>query len=128
MTDNPSSFVWYELMSTDVAAAGAKPCWIGYIGVEDVDLKARELEKMGGKIHVPPTDIGTIGRFSTLADRQGATFHLFKPLQSAKPTPPSQTSGSNNPPGHIGWRELHAGDWRDAFFVGNPPCMRLLTK
>jgi predicted enzyme related to lactoylglutathione lyase len=52
--------------------------WTSYLSVEDVDAAAQAVEKHGGRIIVPPTDIPNIGRFSTVADPQGATFNLFK--------------------------------------------------
>lgn len=151
MTAKQSSFVWYELLSTDVAAAkafygkvvgwdmqdvpvpgmtytllfvgtaqvggmmsippdatGLKPFWASYIEVDDCDGAASKVQRLGGKIHRPPTDIPNIGRFAAVADPQGAMFNLFKPLQSG------QRSVSNSP-GQVGWHELHAQDWQKAF-------------
>jgi uncharacterized protein len=156
MAGSQSPFVWYELMSTDVAAAkvfyskvvgwstqdmpmpdmtytvlqagdigiggmmplapsarqaGMKPCWVGYIHADDVDAAASKLEQLGGKIHRPPTDIPTVGRFAAVADPQGAAFHLFKPGQPAQPRkhPPANAAGQ------IGWHELHTTAWPQAF-------------
>jgi len=152
MTNSISSFVWYELMSTDVAAAksfygnlvgwnaqdvpmpgmtytllrvgdrqvggmmtmppqlcdaGMKPSWTAHIGVQDVDAAAAKLQQLGGKIHRPPTDIADVGRFAAVADRQGARFCLFEPLQPAQRT-------VSRAPGDIGWHELHTNDWPSA--------------
>ncbi len=97
------------LMGTppDAAAAGARPAWSGYIGVDDVDAMAARIAGAGGKVCMPPTDIPTVGRFAVLADPQGATFMLFKPLphDGDKPSPPA-----NMAPGAIGWREHYAND------------------
>jgi uncharacterized protein len=148
-----SSFVWYELMSTDVAAAkafygkvvgwtmqdapmpgmtytllhagsaqiggmmplpkeahdaGMKPCWVGYVSVEDVDRAADKLTGLGGKVFRPATDIPGVGRFAVVADAQGATFNLFTPSTSGQPD-------ATAAPGHSGWRELHTTDWPKAF-------------
>jgi uncharacterized protein len=86
-----------------------KPGWLGYIGVADVDAKTSEVEKLGGKVLHPPTDIPDIGRFAILTDPQGVCFALFKPNGGpAEPLPP-MTQGT------IGWRELHAKDATKAF-------------
>jgi predicted enzyme related to lactoylglutathione lyase len=37
--------------------AGARPGWVGYIGVNDVDAYVSRVTKAGGAVHVPPTDI-----------------------------------------------------------------------
>src|SRR6516162_7659225 len=51
--------------------AGARPAWIGYVGVDDVDAYVGRITKAGGKVQVPPTDIPNIGRFAMVADPQG---------------------------------------------------------
>ncbi len=58
----------------DAKAAGMRPGWLGYIGVDDVDAAAAEILRAGGAQHVPPTDISGVGRFATVADPQGAAF------------------------------------------------------
>ncbi len=73
--------------------AGARPGWLGYVGVDDVDAYAGRVTKAGGKIHVPPTDIPNIGRFAMVADPQGVTFNLFKP-PPIRPSPASSAGTS----------------------------------
>jgi len=155
MTDSQGRFVWYELMTTDLAAAqafytkvvgwtaqdagmpdmtyillnagqtqvgglmtlpetaraaGARPAWMGYVAVDDVDASTAKAKQLGGAVHVPPTDIPNIGRFSMIADPQQAAINLFK---SAAPSQdPPLAPGT---PGRIGWHELLATDWRTAF-------------
>ena len=100
------------LMTLDKEAcdAGARPGWIGYVGVDDVDAYAGRVTKAGGTVHVPPTDIPNIGRFAMVADPQGAAFCLFKP-RSDMPPPPADPET----PGTTGWRELLAADGEKAF-------------
>ena len=100
------------LMALDKEArdAGARPCWVGYVGVEDVDVYAGRVTKAGGKLHVPPTDIPKIGHFAMVADPQGAVFNLFKPV-SDMPRPPADPATS----GLVGWHELMAADGEKAF-------------
>ncbi|MBI5086047.1 MAG: VOC family protein [Acidobacteria bacterium] len=91
-----------------VCGPDAKPAWLGYVGVDDVDAAAAQLEKLGGKVHRTPCDIPNVGRFAVVADPQGAVFYLFRPSQSGGPEP-------DPAPGRICWRELHASDWPAAF-------------
>src|SRR5512141_2021477 len=63
----------------EAAKQGAPPHWIGYVQVDDVDATAALARKLGGKIYKEPTDIPTVGRFSVLADPQGAAIAVFKP-------------------------------------------------
>jgi hypothetical protein len=58
--------------------------WLHYVVVPDVDQGAKRAEGLGGKVIVPAMDIPGIGRFSVVADRQGATLALFKGAEGAK--------------------------------------------
>ncbi len=155
MSKSNGKFVWYELMTTDVAgaenfyrdvigwgaqdagmpdmsytlfsvgptriggmmalpesacAAGARPGWIGYVAVDDVDASATQVTKAGGAVHRAPADIPGVGRFAIVADPQGAVLALFKGASEAEPEPaPLGTAG------HAGWRELQAVDREAAF-------------
>jgi hypothetical protein len=102
-------------LSPEMAAAGAKPGWLGYVGVDDVDAVAAKLQQAGGALHRPPADIPEVGRFAVVADPQGAGFMLFKPLPME--APPRPAAGT---PGSIPWNELHAADGDTAlpFYAG----------
>jgi hypothetical protein len=89
----------------DAAAMGAKPCWSGYIAVDDVDADAKRIADAGGKIVRPPTDIPNVGRFAVATDPGGAMFLIFKPGTEETPAPHAPMA-----PGFIGWHELYAGD------------------
>ena len=52
--------------------------WLSYFAVADVDASTAKAVGLGGKVYVPPTDIPGTGRFSVLADGQGAVFALIK--------------------------------------------------
>ena len=89
---------------------GARPAWMGYVGVDDVDAYAARVTAAGGAMLRGPEDIPGIGRFAVVADPQGAAFILFRGSSDQAPTPVPQGT-----PGHIGWHELHAGDGERAF-------------
>ena len=154
MSKGNGRFVWYELMTTDLAAArafygqvvgwhsvdaqmpgmdywmftvgdkpvaglmdlpedarkmGAPPRWIGYVTVEDVDAATAKVTANGGTVHVPPRDIPSVGRFSTVTDPHGASLALFKSAnpEQDQPVQPDE-------PGRVGWHELYAGDLASA--------------
>lgn len=98
------------LMPIPDHAKGVPPCWMGYIWADDVDAKAAELEKAGGKILRPPMDVPGVIRFAVVADPQGAGFLIAKGLSAQTPPPLP-----DDLPGMIGWRELYAGDGKEAF-------------
>lgn len=148
----PSSFFWYELMTTDVPSAenfyknvvgwdaapfggnamdyivfsaadrgvaglmripeeakGTPPAWIGYIHATDVDAATESLRNAGGSVHREPADIPAVGRFSVVADPEGATFMLMAPMGPDQPAVPPNTLG------HVGWHELYAANYERAF-------------
>jgi hypothetical protein len=94
----------------DARSAGVAPMWMGYIAVDDVDEAAGRLEREGGKVHRPPTDVPGIIRFAVVADPQGAGFIIAKGLMAN--APPELPPGT---PGTVGWHELYATDWESAF-------------
>ena len=94
----------------DARAMGAEPAWMGYIGVDDVDDYAKRVRAAGGAILRDCTDIPGVGRFAVAADPHGAGFILFKPNTDQAPAPAPMGAL-----GHVGWRELHAGDGPSAF-------------
>jgi predicted enzyme related to lactoylglutathione lyase len=94
----------------DVSAMGAPPAWTGYIFVDDVDDYAGRVKAAGGAVNRPPEDIPGVGRFSVVADPHGAVFILFSSAGAA-----DGEQAAPDAPGHVGWRELHAGDGESAF-------------
>ena len=94
----------------EAAAMGARPGWIGYVGVESVDAAATKVRDLGGSVHKPPMDIPGVGRFAVVADPHGAVFALFRWQTPAGGEPPAPDAV-----GQAGWRELYAGDLQPAF-------------
>jgi predicted enzyme related to lactoylglutathione lyase len=91
------------LMAIPPDAAGMPPSWAGYVGVDDVDAYAKKFEAAGGAIRRPPDDIPGVGRFSVVADPQGAALVLFKGADGMAPP-------AGDGPGYPAWRELMAAD------------------
>ena len=89
---------------------GVPPCWTGYVAVDDVDDYVSRVWSAGGKVHRGPEDIPGVGRFAVVADPHGAVFIIMK--GNSAEGPPSPAPGA---PGHVGWRELQAGDGKTAF-------------
>lgn len=90
-------------------AMGAPPSWIGYVGVDDVDVAAASVAAGGGQVYRAPEDIPGIGRFAVVADPEGAVFALFRGAGEMPPRNPAQR------PGLVGWHELMAADRERAF-------------
>ncbi|MBV8505349.1 MAG: VOC family protein, partial [Alphaproteobacteria bacterium] len=97
-------------MPEDAHNTGAPPHWIGYVAVDDVDSVVDRIKQLGGAVHVPPTDVPGIGRFSIVADPQMATLALVKGLNAGQ-----AQSAELGAPSRVGWHELLAADWEKAF-------------
>jgi predicted enzyme related to lactoylglutathione lyase len=92
-------------LPTDADKIGAKPRWIGYVGVNDVDATAVLINQLGGAMHVPPTNFDNFSRFAVAVDPQTATFGLISWLR-----PIRLLQAEPNIPGRVAWHELLAAD------------------
>ena len=90
-------------------AAGVPPHWTGYVAVADVDASLQQAQAAGATLKFGPQDIPGVGRMAVVTDPHGAPFYLFKGDGEAPSEPGAMT------PGHVGWRELRAGDLEAAF-------------
>ena len=95
----------------EACAAGARPGWIGYVAVPDVDAAVAGVEQAGGSVHKPGFDIAEVGRAAIVADPTGATFALLAPRPMGDPPAPLPRMSLGN----CGWHELQAGDGEAAF-------------
>jgi uncharacterized protein len=62
---------------------GMTPDWIPYFAVSDCDASAKKAKSLGARVGVEPMDIPKVGRFSVLADPQGARFAMIKMTSSS---------------------------------------------
>ena len=56
---------------------GVPSNWVAYFAVTDCDASTKKATELGGKVLMQPMDIPNIGRFSIVADPQGAAFALY---------------------------------------------------
>lgn len=108
-------------LTKDMTDHGARPCWLGYVGVDDVDASVVAIEAAGGKVLMPATDIAMAGRVAMVADPGSAPFYIMKPA------PPPGSEGGESTAfqpeincGRCGWNELMAADAarETAFYTG----------
>jgi len=55
------------------------PAWLSYIQVENCDATVAKSKELGGRVFVGPQDVPGVGRFSVMADSQGAMFGAYQP-------------------------------------------------
>ncbi|MGE0798808.1 MAG: VOC family protein [Lautropia sp.] len=93
------------LMSNRDQAGPPPPNWTIYLTVADCDAACAQVTKLGGKVHVPATEIPNTGHFAVLADPQGAVFGVLTPL----PMDGQESQGgafNQRAAGHGAWHEL----------------------
>ena len=96
-------------LPAEVKKAGTPPHWIAYVSADDVDALTKKAESLGARTCVPPQDIPKVGRFSVIADPQGAVIALFMPKDRGMQRP------AEPPTRHFSWHELMADDPVAAF-------------
>lgn len=92
------------VLGDEQTRVGTPPHWMAHVTADDVDALVKKAESLGARRYVPPTDIPTVGRFSVIADPQGAVISLFTP------SGPPMTRPAEPPNGHVSWHELMADD------------------
>ena len=65
-------------LTEDMKANGIPPNWLAYLGTDDIDAATEKAKELGATVHMPPTDIPGMGRFSILQDPTGAAFALYQ--------------------------------------------------
>jgi predicted enzyme related to lactoylglutathione lyase len=97
-------------LTEDMASHGARPTWLGYINVDDVDGTVASIEAAGGKALMAAFDIPGIGRIALVADAQGAPFYVMKPTPPAGGENEASDVFSPDAQQRVGWNELSTSD------------------
>lgn len=97
----------YMAITADMAAGGARPGWIGYIAVDDLDASATSITGAGGAVLVPAMDLDGVGRMAKVADPQGAPFFI---MRGASDEVSHSFAAAEPKNGHCAWNELATSD------------------
>lgn len=101
-------------ITEDMKQQGGRPAWLGYLAVADVDAKVASIEAAGGKTLMGATDIPHVGRIAMLADPQGATFYVMKPIPPAGTPDARSDVFSPDAVQRCAWNELVTTDLESA--------------
>ena len=97
-------------LTDEMREHGARPAWLGYVGVDDVDQSVAAIEQDGGKALMAAFDIPNVGRIALVTDPQGAPFYVMRatPLQGQE----GNVSDVFRPMGlgSVSWNELATRD------------------
>ena len=97
-------------LTAEMQQHGARPTWLGYIYVLDVDQAVGKIEAAGGKALMPATDIPNVGRIAMVTDPQGAPFYVMKPIPPQGDPNAQSDVFSQDKLGTCGWNELSTTD------------------
>jgi predicted enzyme related to lactoylglutathione lyase len=105
-------------ISAEMQQHGARPTWLGYINVADVDECTASIERSGGKV-LMKHDIPNVGRIAMVTDPQGAPFYVMKPIPPANDPNGRSDVFSRDGQQRVGWNELATSDQKAAldFYV-----------
>jgi uncharacterized protein len=106
-TDPKDGVGGYMAITPDMAAGGARPCWVGYVAVDDVDQCVASIVASGGSVLMPAVDVDHVGRMAMVADPQGAPFYVMRGFADET----SYSFAAEAPKlGHCAWNELSTTD------------------
>jgi predicted enzyme related to lactoylglutathione lyase len=88
-----------------MAAHGASPRWLVYIGVDDVDAAVTTITAEGGTIIMPPWSIPEVGRMALVADPQGIPFNVMRGASDE-----TSNAFDRSGLGQCNWNELSTTD------------------
>lgn len=106
MLDTGHGFVGGMMqLNEQMRESGAKPTWLFYIGVADVDATTKKAEAEGGAVLMRPFDIPNVGRIAMLADPQGIPFYVMRGASDD-----TSTAFERHGMGKCNWNELATPD------------------
>src|SRR6476661_563890 len=97
-------------LTPEMQQHGARPMWLGYVNVENVDEAVAAIERADGKALMPAFDIPNVGRIAMAADPQGAPFYVMKPIPPAGQEKQGSDVFSPDQPQRVSWNELSTSD------------------
>jgi uncharacterized protein len=92
-------------LTPEMRDGGARPAWLGYVGVPDVDAAVDDWTGAGGSVGMPPMDIPGVGRMAMLTDPEGVPIYVMRGVSDDVSTA-FRTADAR----HVRWNELAARD------------------
>ena len=97
-------------LSDEMQRNGARPTWLGYLYVPDVDRALEAIQGARGKALMPAMDIPNVGRIAMVSDPDGNPFYIMKPIP-----PEGQEDGQSDvfsptAEQRVSWNELTTSD------------------
>jgi predicted enzyme related to lactoylglutathione lyase len=97
-------------LNDEMKAGGARPVWLGYLHVKDVDGTVNAIKSEGGQAMMEPWDQPGVGRLAMVTDPQGAPFYLMNPIPPEHDPKAVSDVFSVDQAEHVRWNELSTSD------------------
>lgn len=98
------------VLTDEMRSGGARPMWLGYLHVNNVDATVEAIKDEGGQSMMEPWDQAGVGRLAMVTDPQGAPFYLMNPLPPEHDPNAASDVFSVDQPEHVRWNELSTSD------------------
>jgi predicted enzyme related to lactoylglutathione lyase len=96
-------------LTKDMCDNGARPCWLGYLYVADVDAAVKAIAADGGQSLMPAFDLD-VGRIAMVADPQGLPLYVMTPIPPAGKEGEASDVYDRWAEQHVSWNELYTPD------------------
>ncbi len=109
MRDDGGSAGGVLQLTNDMKANGARPAWLAYLHVANVDAAVQAITADGGRALMPKMTL-PVGEIAMVTDPLGAPFYVMTPVPPpGKPDAASDVFDTARPQ-HVRWNELQSLD------------------
>lgn len=92
-------------LTREMTDGGARPIWLGYLGVDDVDAAVEKAVGAGAKVQMAAFDTPGVGRIAMIMDPQGVPIYLMRGASDQE-----SNAYQRHGLGHVSWNELMTSD------------------
>lgn len=97
-------------LTDEMRSGGARPIWLGYLHVGNVDEEVQAIKSDGGSVMVAPWDQPGVGRLAMVTGPEGAPVYLMDPIPPDGQPDANSDVFSVDRPQHVRWNELWSSD------------------
>lgn len=96
-------------LTREMMVSGARPTWVSYHHVVDVDLAVQAITADGGQLLMPKVAL-PVGEMAMACDPMGAPFYVMRPVPPSDQPDATSDVFAGDRPQHIRWNELRTPD------------------
>ncbi|MGC4029312.1 MAG: VOC family protein [Steroidobacteraceae bacterium] len=96
-------------LTEQMCAQGARPLWLGYLHVKDVNTACAAIQTDGGKVLMPKMTL-PVGQIAMVADPMGTPFYVMMPVPPAGQPDATSDVFDTRAAQRVRWNELASPD------------------